>query len=325
MDNQTLITFLTLVFFAVFVLAQTLFVPSFGTEKQESRRLRKRLGTILEDMGPASSVSLLRDRYLQGLSPLERALESLPGMAALARLIEQSGHVIVAYRLAFTCMGLAAAAGVIAWFLTRHPYLTPAVALVVGCLPILKIKRDRNQRFAKFEEQLPGALDMMTRALRAGHPFNESLQTVAREMDEPIGTEFGMTFDEINYGVEVRQAFQNLLIRVPSLSLVALLTAVLVQRETGGNLAEVLQKISAVIRGRFKFQRRVRTLSAEGRLSAWVLTLVPFFLFGMIAVTTPDYLTPLIADPTGHKLLAIAVVLMIIGSVWIRKLLRIEV
>ena len=165
----------------------------------------------------------------------------------------------------------------------------------------------------------------MTRALRAGHPFNETLQMVSKEMDEPIASELGMTFDEINYGVDVRQAFQNLLARVPSMSLMALVTSVLVQRETGGNLAEILDKISKVIRGRFRFQRRVRTLSAEGRLSAWVLALVPFGLFGMIAVTNPGYLTVLITEPVGRKLIVTALVLMVIGSVWIRKLLRIEV
>ncbi|MFH0343102.1 MAG: type II secretion system F family protein [Chromatiales bacterium] len=325
MDGNTLAVFLTLIFGAVFLLAQTIFVPSFGTGKQETRRLRKRLGTILEEYSAGHAVSLVRERYLKGLSPFERWLESLPGMVALERLIEQSGRAFPAYRLVVMSIGLGVAAGAVAWVLSHHPVIALVAVLVVAWAPFLKLQIDRSRRFAKFEEQLPEALDVMTRALRAGHPFNETLQMVSKEMDEPIASELGMTFDEINYGVDVRRAFQNLLARVPSMSLMALVTSVLVQRETGGNLAEILDKISKVIRGRFRFQRRVRTLSAEGRLSAWVLALVPFGLFGMIAVTNPDYLTVLITEPVGRKLIVTALVLMVIGSFWIRKLLRIEV
>lgn len=325
MDGNTLTVFLILVFGAVFVLAQTILVPSFGTGKQESKRLRKRLGTILEDYGPNSAVSLVRQKYLKGLSPLERWLESLPGMASLETLIEQSGHAFPAYRLVMLCASLGVAVGTIVWFVSHQPLIALAAVLFVPWLPFLKLQRDRALRFEKFEEQLPDALDVMTRALRAGHPFNETLQMVSKDMTDPIASEMGMTFDEINYGVDVRQAFQNLLTRVPSMSLMALVTAVLVQRETGGNLAEILSSISKVIRGRFRFQRRVRTLSAEGRLSAWILALIPFFLFGMLVVTSPGYLTVLVVDPVGRKLIAISLVLMIIGSFWIRKLLRIAV
>lgn len=324
MDQHTLLIFLVLVFGAVFLLAQTIFVPSFGTERQESKRLRKRLGTIAEEAA-SNQVSLLREKYLKGLSPLERWLESLPGMAALERLIEQSGRTVPAYRVVLLSLGLGLTAGIVAWSMSRHPLIALAAPVIPAWVPFLKLKMDRNKRFARFEEQLPEALDMMTRALRAGHPFNETLQVVAKEMDDPIAKEFGMTFDEINYGVDVRQAFQNLLARVPSMSLMAVVTSVLVQRETGGNLAEILEKISAVVRGRFRFQRRVRTLSAEGRLSAWVLTLVPFVLFAVISVTTPSYVMTLVREPAGRKLIIVSLVLIAIGAQWIRKLLRVEV
>jgi len=192
-------------------------------------------------------------------------------------------------------------------------------------VPFLKISFDRSKRMLRFEEQLPEAMDIMTRALKAGHPFSETLKLVSEEMDQPIATEFGITFSDINYGLDVRQAFLNLLERVPNMTLMTVVTAVIVQRETGGNLAETLANISSIVRGRFRFQRKVRTLSAEGRMSAWILALIPFALFVGIMVTTPSYLESLINEPAGMKLIAIAFVLMIIGIFWLRRIIRIEI
>ena len=144
-------------------------------------------------------------------------------------------------------------------------------------------------------------------------------------MDKPISTEFGITFSDINYGLDVRQAFLNLLERVPNMTLMTVVTAVIVQRETGGNLAETLANISSIVRGRFRFQRKVRTLSAEGRMSAWILALIPFGLFVGIMVTTPSYLDSLINEPAGMKIISIAFILMIIGIFWLRRIIRIEI
>lgn len=325
MDDQTLLIFLGLVFGAVLLLAQSIFVPTFGTARQESKRLRKRLGTIEKHYASSEKVSLLREKYLRGLSPFERGLESLPGMQRAERLIEQSGHAFPAYRLVLLSVGLGIVGGVVAWLITRHPLVAMFGTLIPLWLPFKKLTVERDKRFAKFEEQLPEALEVMTRALRAGHPFNETLRIVSEEMDDPLAREFGLTFDEINYGGDVRFAMQSLLDRVPSLSLMAVVTSVLVQRETGGNLAEILQNISGVVRGRFRFQRRVRTLTAEGRLSAWILTLIPFVLFGIMAVVTPDYAMALVKEPGGLKLVFISLVLIFIGAFWIRKMLRIDV
>ena len=142
---------------------------------------------------------------------------------------------------------------------------------------------------------------------------------------DPVAREFELTFADINYGNDLRRAMLGLLQRVPSLTVMALVTAVLVQKETGGNLAEILDQISNVIRGRFKFYRRVKTLSAEGRLSAWILTMVPFALFAVISMTTPEYLPVLLEDPTGQKLVIFGFVMMVAGIYWIRRIIRIEV
>jgi tight adherence protein B len=178
---------------------------------------------------------------------------------------------------------------------------------------------------AKFEEQLPEAIDLMKRALKAGHPFTSTLNLVAADMDDPVAKEFEITFNDISYGSDVRRAMLGLLSRVPSITVMALVTSILVQKETGGNLAEVLEQIAKVIRSRFRFYRKVRTLTAEGRMSAWVLALVPLVLFVTLQITSPFYLPVLLDDPRGQKLIIYGVVSGVIGIAWIRRIIRIEV
>jgi tight adherence protein B len=202
----------------------------------------------------------------------------------------------------------------------------PVVAAAIGAyLPFMVLSSQRGKRMAKIEEQIPDAIDTMTRALRAGHPFNATLRMVAEDLDEPIAGEFELTFGDINYGNDLRRAMLGLLSRVPSVTMMALVTSVLVQKETGGNLAEILKQISGVVRGRFKLHRKVKTLTAEGRMSAWVLALVPLVLFAVISVTTPDYLPILIEDPRGHNMIIYGTISAILGILWIRRILRIEV
>ncbi|MDT4861181.1 Type II secretion system (T2SS), protein F [compost metagenome] len=165
----------------------------------------------------------------------------------------------------------------------------------------------------------------MCRALRAGHPFNETLQLVAEEHQGPVAHEFGLTFADINYGNDVRRAMLGLLERMPSMTVMMLVTSVLIHRDTGGNLTEVLERLSSLIRGRFRFQRKVKTLSAEGRMSAWVLVAVPFVLAAAIVLTTPEYLPLLIKEPLGQKMVTWAFVAMLIGIFWIRRIIRIQV
>jgi tight adherence protein B len=191
-------------------------------------------------------------------------------------------------------------------------------------IPFLYIFRERQVRLAKFEEQLPDAIDVMKRALRAGHPFSACLKLVSEDMDDPVAGEFGITFADVNYGTDLRRALVGLLLRVPSTNLMAIVTAVLIQKETGGNLADVFDRISQVIRGRFKFGRRVRTLSAEGRLSAWILGLLPIVLFGLLWIVSPGYLPPLLSDPTGQKLILFACAMMFLGVLWMRRIIRID-
>jgi len=317
--------FVLLVFITVVLLVQGLVVPVFGESAKTRKRLKKRIAEI-EATGDADSFSsLLREKYLRQLSPLERQLESLPAMEALARRIEQAGHKILAYRLVLLSIVIGIATLFISWTVFRVPLAAVGTALLATYVPFMKISMDRGKRMRQFEEQLPDAIDTMKRALRAGHPLAASMKLVAEELEDPVAAEFELTFGDINYGNDVRRAMLGLLARVPSVTVMSLVTAILVQRETGGNLAEILEKISAVIRGRFKFARKVRTYSAEGRMSAWVLAMVPLGLFLTLWVTTPDYLPVLLEDARGQKLVAYGVVSGVVGIFWIRKILRIEV
>ena len=177
----------------------------------------------------------------------------------------------------------------------------------------------------KFEEQLPDAIDSMKRALKAGHPLGAAIKLIAEDMEDPIAREFELTFADINYGNDLRRAMLGLLQRVPSVTVMALVTSILVQKETGGNLAEILEQISSVVRGRFRFQRRVKTLAAEGKMSAWILALIPFGLFALITISSPDYLPVMLEHETGQKMIMGGAGLGIIGIFWIRKIIRVDV
>ncbi len=323
--GEYILVFLGMVFIAVFLLSQGLVVPVFGEAGKVRKRIRGRL-LILERASHLPNMqTVLRQKYLTRLSPLEAWLEQLPFMATLTQMIEQAGHEYRAYRVLLTGLVMAAAAGMLAWLFFPYWWLALAAAFVAFWLPMLKIMRDRGKRFAKFEEGLPDALEAMCRALRAGHPFNETLRLVADEHKGPVAQEFGLTFADINYGNDVRRAMLGLLERMPSMTVMMLVTSILIHRETGGNLTEVLERLSSLIRGRFRFQRKVRTMSAEGRMSAWVLVAIPFVLAAAIIVTSPDYLTLLIKDPTGQMFVMGAFASMVVGIFWIRRIIRIEI
>jgi tight adherence protein B len=319
------VLFTVIVFVMVFLLSQGMIVPVFGESRKTRKRLKKRLADIETELGQESFASLLRAKYLRNLSPLGRALAQIPRMVKMSGRVEQAGHSMLAHRVTLLALVIAAAAGAAVWTFTNSPVLALLAALAGCSLPFFKIMRDRTKRIQKFEEQLPEAVDMMKRALRAGHPFTGAIKLVSEEMPEPLAKEFKTTFADLNYGNDVRRAMLGLLQRVPSVPVMAVVTSVLVQKETGGNLAEILEQISTVIRGRFRLERKVKTLSAEGRMSAWILALVPLVLFAVIWVTTPDYLPTMIDHPFGQKLVIYGVVSGVVGVFWIRRIIRIDV
>ena len=323
--SDGMIFFIGLIFVAVFFLFQGLAIPVFGESAQARKRLKKKLGDIEAADSEEAYSSLLREKYLRKLSPMERSLERMPSMEALASFIEQSGSKYLAYRVVLLSIILAVAAAFVSWTFFRVWHAPMIAGGIAAYLPFMKIGKDRSNRMAQFEEQLPDAIDTMTRALRAGHPFPAALKMIGDEFDDPVAAEFDLTFGDINYGNDVRRAMLGLLSRIPTVTVMALVTAVLVQKESGGNLAEILERISAVIRGRFRLHRKVKTLSAEGRMSAWVLAMVPLGLFVVLTISSPDYLPMLVEDARGQKMIIASIISAAIGVYWIRKILRIEV
>jgi tight adherence protein B len=317
--------FLLLVFVAVVLLAQGTVVPVFSDARKMRKRIAARLSNVAQDSDAGELASILRENYLKELSPLERSLESAPGMKRLSALIEQSGRQTPAYRVVLLSIVLALGGAIGGWLGTREWQIAAAAALIGLLAPYIKVVRDRARRLAKFEEQMPEAIDVIQRALKAGHPFSQCLKLVAEDMEEPIAREFELTFADISFGNDARRALFGLLQRAPSVSVTALITAVLVQRETGGNLAENLGRISSVIRGRFRFHRKVKTLSAEGRLSGWILAMTPLVLFGALWLMHPEYVARLTEHPRGPTLIYAAAGMGTIGILWIRRLVRIEV
>jgi tight adherence protein B len=317
--------FLGMIAIAVFLLSQAFLVPTFGENRQARKRMQNRLREMARIGDSRGKTSLVRKKYLTELSPFQQRLESLPGMEHLGQMIEQAGRETPAHRLLLSSLMLGVITATAVMMLTNKWVVAIISGLVASAVPFLKLSKARANRLNKFEEQLPDALGMMSRGLKAGYPFSETLKLVSDDLVDPVAKEFEITFNDVNYGGDLRAALQGLLARIPSVTVMALVSAVMIQKETGGNLAELLDKLASVIRGRYKFQRKIKTLSAEGRLAAWVMSLFPFVLGGILSLINPDLMPMLIYDPTGQKLIIAAFVLMVIGIFWMQRLVRIDV
>ncbi|MBN3829437.1 type II secretion system F family protein [Burkholderia sp. Ac-20384] len=270
-------------------------------------------------------LSILKKRMLDESKPFDRLLLRLPRVHRLDLLIQQSGLDWTLPKLIMLSVVFAAFAWVALSFATLPQLAALPVALFAGCVPMMYVMRCRGKRMRKLERQLPDICDMISRALRSGHSFTSTLGMVGDEFPDPMGGEFRVTFDEVNYGVSLHDALMNLATRVPVQDLRYFVIAVLIQRETGGNLAELLDCISALIRERFKLFDKVRVLSAEGRLSAWILGLLPFGTAAVMALLNREFLSVLWEDPAGIRMVGGMLVSMLFGLFWIRRIVRIRV
>jgi len=191
--------------------------------------------------------------------------------------------------------------------------------------PFLHVISKRKKRLKKFLQLLPDALDLMSRGLSAGHAFTESLQMVATEMPEPIASEFRKTYDEQNLGLSLKLALENLVQRVPLLDLRMCVTAIMIQRETGGNLSELLEKVAYTIRERFRIMEDLKTLTLSSRWSAWLLCGLPIFMAVYMTVMNPQYMEVMWRDPRGHWMLAAAAIMQVLGMLMVRKIMQIKI
>lgn len=324
-SSHSIYVIIVLVFAAVFLLLEALRMLWKQYKGPEAKRLARRLQALSAAHDLSAPTHLVKERVLSDIPKLQRALQRMPRAYRLDRLMVQSGLDWTVSGLLLSCTILFAV-GVLGVLMLRQPMvLAMAVGVVLGALPWLYLQRKRNRRLALMERQLPEALDLITRALRAGHAFSSGLQMAGEELAEPIAGELRLVHDEINYGTSLAQALTNLSERVPITDLRYFVVAVLIQRESGGNLTEMLGNLSRLIRERLKLHDRVRVLSSEGRLSAWILGLMPFALVALLNFLNPEFMSSLWTDPMGITILQWLVVLMVVGVLLLRHIVRIRV
>ena len=245
----------------------------------------------------------------------------------LRTLLEQAGLKWKVARLMHACLAMFLLGFAIGYLFIPEPYRLMATipGLIFSTLPVLYVVRVRNRRLKKFEEQFPECLEFVARSMRAGHAFSVSLEMLHREFQEPLAGEFRRTFEEHNLGLPLDSALQKLATRVPSLDVHFFVSAVLLQKRTGGNLAEILDKLAVIIRERFKLRGKIRAISAHGRMTGMALTSIPLAVAALMFVTNPDYVTFFFTDESGQIMAGVGVFLQILGYLIIRKIVDIEV
>jgi tight adherence protein B len=290
------------------------------------RRLDRRLHDVSAPAWDEPAESTVLMRPVEGPLPgVDRLVSGTRAGSRLAKLIEQSGCRTTASAVALVTLAMAGASALIAVLFVQQWYIPPVAAAVGGSMPILYIMNRRSRRMKAFEELFPEALDMLSRAIRAGHAFQSAVGMVADELKAPVGPEFKMMFERQNYGLPLRDALDQMAERVPILDVRFFVTAVLIQRDTGGNLSEILETLARVVRERFNLRRQIRTHTAHGRFTAGVLLALPPVLAFAMMVINPDHMNVLFHEKVGQMVLLVAVVMQVVGFFWIRKVIRIEV
>ena len=310
----------------VFLTAAFYFFITRDTD-QYREAIEKRLKDIARDRGGVSrrELKLLKEELLSDIPVLHRVLLRFEIFTRLQNILRQAEVDIVVNRFIIISLILGLLLGSLVLLISGSIFATLVVTLGGMAAPLLWVLNKRRLRFKKFLEQLPDALELMIRSLQAGHSFSSALQMVATEMPDPIAKEFGKAYEEQNLGLHLKNALENMLERVPLMDLKMCVTAVLIQREVGGNLSEVLRSISHTIRERFRIQGDIRVRSAQARLSGYVVSCLPFLLFFWISLVNPNYMKPLYEHPWGYFILGTGITMQFVGWLIIRKIVSIEV
>jgi tight adherence protein B len=280
----------------------------------------------------ATTTAAAKDNLAQQASILAQAWDKpsivdvfLERFGNINRLFQQADTNLTIVKLLAISLVMAAVGTGIGAVVGIHPALMPLVGITMGSLPFLWLLHRRKRRLKAFAAQLPDAMEMLSRGLRAGQSLAFGFNMVASEMPAPISKEFAQVFEEQNLGIPLDESLSSLTDRIPNLDLKFFVTAVILQRQTGGDLAEILDKIGALIRDRFRIWGQVQALTGEGRLSGVVLLALPFVLFIAVYQLNPNYVTVLFKDPMGTKMLTVAVVMQVLGALVIRKIVNIKV
>jgi tight adherence protein B len=313
--------------FVVVALATFVGASLLDQRRAQARLIKDRLATAQKaaEREPDEELALLRDEQLSKIPALDTLLRRSARVSAIQESLLQAGLKFRAGNFLVMCLvcgGLAAFA-TLAW--SRNPAIAWAALIIGAFLPYSYVSYRRQKRFEKIEELFPEAIDTLARAVRAGHAFTTALEMISAEVAEPLASEFRQLYEEQKFGMPVRDALMNLTERVPLVDVKFFVTAVMLQRETGGNLAEILDNLSYVIRERFKIQRQVRVHTAQGRLTMALLMGMPPTVVAILLVFSPDFVRPLFYDPIGHTLLVVSIALQTIGYFVIRKIIKIQV
>ena len=293
--------------------------------------LRRTVEGRLQQIGgapeaPAGSADSLFRTATTGPVPLiDRVAKHAVKGLAVERWVEQSGLKLTISGLFMIALGLGVLCAMISMGIDHHWWSAVGGFVAGVAMPFAFVKSRRTARMNKFEEQFPEALDLMARSIRAGHAFGAGLKMVSDELHDPVGPEFRKSFEEQNFGLSMKESLNNLAMRVPLLDVRFFATAVLIQRETGGNLAEILDNLANVVRERFKIRRQVRVHTAHGRYTGYVLLALPAFLAIALQVINPEHMSMLFKDKIGQTMIVTAIIMQTVGWFWISRVVKIEV
>ena len=317
--------FIILSFLAVVLFVEGVYLAWNTYKGPEAKRIEKRLRAMSAGAPNSPDIKLIKQRLLAQTPGMERLMLYVPRIHQLDRFLMQSGlQLTVARFIGLTLLAVVAGLA-LASLLALPAIVVIAAGALAGLIPWLYVRRVIYKRLNSIEQQFPDALDLMGRAMLAGHAFPSALKMVGDEMPEPVAAEFRIVFDEINYGISVQDALINLVKRVPSTDVGYFVISVMIQRETGGNLAELLGNLSKLIRERLKLLGEIRVLAAEGRLSAQILTVLPFALAFVINLINPQFLSVLWTDPAGLKIIGFTLMLMVAGIFWMWRIVKIRI
>jgi len=318
---------IALTVFVIVAAATFAAISLFDQRNAQARLIKERLAQERKspDRAPEEELALLRDEQLSQIPALDNLLRRSARVSAIQKTLTQAGLEMRAGNFLALCAVAGVAAAILAYSLSKQVEITWIALLVGFILPYSWASYKRNKRFEKFEELFPEAIDTLARAVRAGHAFTTALEMITAEVSEPIAGEFRQLYEEQKFGMPVRDALMNLTERMPLVDVKFFVTAVMLQRETGGNLAEILDNLSYVIRERYKIQRQVRVYTAQGRLTMALLMGMPPIIVTVMLILNPGFIKPLFSDPIGHTLLVAGITLQTVGYFVIRKIIRIQV
>jgi len=300
--------------------ARTVKNPDRARVRQKLRKI-----TYTPVLNEAEQQDITRKTVYSDIKVFDQVLKRITLVESLHKLLHQANAKYPAGFYIILAPLLGAGFYMILNFLGYAFYVSLPVGLAAAVSPFLYLRRKKKKRMEKFMSQLPEALDLIARSMKAGHAFSTGLKMAAEEFEDPLGPEFEIVLDEINFGVPVSDALRKMTYRVECQDLNFFVVAVILQRETGGNLAQIIEGIASLIRERFKFFGKVKTLAAEGVLSMWVLIGLPFFIVGILTFLNPEYIALLFEETLGHIMIGVALVMMVIGYFFMRNIVQIKV